>query len=131
MNAEELDEYRKLLCLIDESGNDFGSIADFEAFALGVTERYGSAEAFAVFGPDVKVWEFPLFNAFGQWGPDPKVGTWTQKGYMVACRPMTKDEQLAELFPSTASDWRTFRAWLKRENPLEFRCLDRWAESWS
>lgn len=126
MNAEEFEEYRRLLCMIEINDHDGADIHDFEAYAWGLVAKYGIDPAECKPGGNIETWEFGLFNDLGHYGPNPKMGRWTRKGWMIGCRDMTKKEELQEIFPGTRSDHVSFRKWLAEANPLEFRCLERY-----
>lgn len=129
MNAEELDQWRSIVRHLVIHGNDGADVYEATAFASAMEEKYG--KPFNLIEPsDEGTHEFPLFNNLGMFGPHPLVGRWTVDGFMASCRDMTKDEQLRELFPATASDWRRFRAWLERTNPVEFLWLERYCANW-
>jgi hypothetical protein len=75
-------------------------------------------------------WEFPAFDERGAFGPNPEVWTFNAAGEILAGRPMTRDEQTNELFDDTGSDWRAFRAWLERTNPVSFSVLEQFVRTW-
>lgn len=130
MNAEELNQWRQIVRRLVIDGNDGADVYEATAFAEAMEAKYG--KPFNLIEPsDEGTHEFPLFNEQGMFGPNPLVGRWTNDGFMASCRDMTKDEQLRELFPSSASDWRRFRAWLAATNPVEFVWLERYCANWN